>query len=131
MKLLVGVFLLAAAFNSYASKNECVEKLTSNFSLDSKAFKVDLDSIVLTSHENDLQAQSREIIRFVLNGAGCNGNADINFGWGPDGRTKNNCQNLIKGKDSSAVCYIEADIGYFIITKDLQTTAHIIFSRWD
>lgn len=114
-----------------ADKNACLEKLTKNYTLDSRALNVDTDTITVNGHENDLLAQGRSIIRSVLELNGCNGQADINFGWSPLGRTQSRCQNIVKERPTSSVCYIESDIGYFFLTRDLQTTAHLVFSRWD
>lgn len=131
MKSLIITALLMSGSAAFADKHACIEKLTKNFTQDSRTLSVDTDTITVNGHENDHLAQARSIIRSVLSINGCNGDADINFGWSPQGRTKNNCQALVKDRSHSTVCYIESDIGFFFITRDLQTTANIIYNRWD
>lgn len=131
MKSLIIAAAILLGSSAFADKNSCLEKLTKHFTLDSRALNVDTDTITVNGHDNDLLAQARSIIRSVLELNGCNGQKDINFGWSPLGRTENRCQNLVKERSTSSVCYIESDIGYFFLTRDLQTTAHLIFSRWD
>ncbi len=131
MRTLIIALIAGLSFNVFADKNSCLEKLTYNFSVDSRAFKLDTDSINITAHENDHLAISIEMIRALLNFSGCDGRTDINFGWGPLGRTSSSCKALVGKRENSQVCYIETDLGYFFVTNDLQTTAHIIFSRWD
>ena len=128
-KLFLG-FLILFSFNSFAI-DRCISKLTNNYSIDSRSFKVDTDIIDFNSHENDYIAQGIELIRAVLNHSGCDGDNDINFGHGPNGRTKHSCQNLVRERAVSGACYIESNIGFFFITRDLQTSAFIIYNRWD
>lgn len=123
-------FLLLVSFNSFAI-DQCISKLTNNYSIDSRSFKVDTDMIDFHSHENDYIAQSIELIRAVLNLSGCDGDRDVNFGHGPNGRTKHSCEDLVRGRAVSSACYIETNIGFFFITRDLQTSAFVIYNRWD
>ncbi len=123
--------LIVFSFTTLASKEKCLAKLTYDYAIDSRAFKVDTDEIDINSHDNDSVNQSIEIIRAVLYLHGCDGDNDINFGKGAHGKAKHVCTALVGGRSASEVCYIESDLGYFFVTRDLQTSAHIIFNRWD
>ncbi len=131
MKLLSILATLVFSSYTFASKEMCLAKLTYDYALDSRSFKVDTDEIDILSHDNDSIAQAIEIIRATLYLHGCDGDNDINFGKGAHGRAKQVCNTMVSGRLASEVCYIESDLGYFFVTKDLQTTAHIIFNRWD
>lgn len=119
------------SLNAFASKDTCLSKLTYDFAVDSRSFKVDTDSMVVLGDEKDYLTQAISIVRGTLDLHGCDGRSDINFGHGPMGRTKSSCKQLIKGRDYSVSCYVESSLGYFFITKDLQTNAFVVFSRWD
>ena len=127
---LIAALCVLATLNVNAAQR-CISKLTDNYAVDSRSFKVDMDNVDLNSDENDYIAQSIELIRAVLNFHGCDGDRDINFGHGPNGRTKHSCQNLVSYRPVSQACYIETSIGFFFLTRDLQTTAYITFNRWD
>ena len=129
-KLIFGLVVLLT-FNNVKAIDKCISKLTDNYTLDSRAFHINTDHVDFNSHENDYMAQGIELIRVVLEENDCDGDRDINFGHGPNGRTKHSCQYLIPGKQTSSACYIESNIGFFFVTRDLQTSAHIIFNRWD
>ncbi|OIQ19853.1 MAG: hypothetical protein BM556_05045 [Bacteriovorax sp. MedPE-SWde] len=129
------LILLAAALifsvSASADRETCLKKLTYEFAVDSRAFKVDTDSIRVIGDEKDYLAQAVSIVRGTLDLHGCDGRSDINFGHGPLGKTKSTCRRLIGGRDYSLSCYVESDLGYFFITRDLQTNAFVVFSRWD
>ena len=131
MKKLLMIFSLLITANIFASTNVCLSRLTYDFAVDSRAFKIDTDNINVIGSENDHLAQAISIIRGTLDLHGCDGRSDINFGHGPLGRTKNSCRKLVEGRGYSLSCYVESDLGFFFITRDLQTNAFIVFSRWD
>lgn len=41
------------------------------------------------------------------------------------------CRFLIPGNDTTFVCYSEANVGYFFLTKDMLDNVNVIFNRWD
>jgi len=41
------------------------------------------------------------------------------------------CSEVIKGQPESQVCYVRADVGYFIINKDYLGNVNMIFNRFD
>lgn len=129
-KLLLAITIMASA-NIMAAANTCLAKLTYDFSIDSRAFKVDTDNINVIGNENDYLAQGISIVRGVLDLHGCDGQDDINFGHGPLGRTKSSCEKLVRSRGYSLTCYIESNLGFFFVTRDLQTNAFVVFSRWD
>lgn len=131
MKKLLITLALFSSLNVLATASACLSKLTYDFSVDSRVFKVDTDTIRVVGAENDHLAQGISIVRGVLDIHGCDGRDDINFGFGPLGRTKSSCRKLVNSRGYSLTCYIESDLGFFFVTRDLQTNAYVVFSRWD
>ena len=130
----VSLLLILISFNTLATKQEslsCISKLTYDLNVDSRAFKINTDEMDTVEDDMDQIAQAIAIIKITLDLAGCNSEADINFGKTPTGRSKHSCSELSAGKDYSTSCYVETDIGYFFVTKDLQTNAFVVYSRWD
>ena len=125
------IFAAFLSFSSFAGEKTCLSKLTYDFAVDSRSFKVDTDNIVVIGDDRDYLAQAISIVRGTLDLHGCDGRADINFGHGPMGKTKSSCRQLIRGRDYSVSCYVESSLGFFFVTRDLQTNAYVVFSRWD
>ena len=44
---------------------------------------------------------------------------------------KNVCRNVEKGNPFSKACYLESNVGFFIVSRDLFDGMNIIFNRWD
>lgn len=130
-KTLMLALALFFSLEASAGKETCISKLTYDYAVDSRSFKVDTDNMIVLGDERDYLAQAISIVRGTLDLHGCDGRADINFGHGPLGRTKSSCRKLIRGRDYSLSCYVESDLGFFFVTKDLQTNAFVVFSRWD
>lgn len=124
---------LLISFNAAAytkASLSCIKKLTYDLNVDSRAFKVNTDEVDIDFETNHLQ-ESIALIRATLELYGCNSRNAINFAQTPSGRAKSRCTELVPGQEYSMSCYIESNIGFFFVSKDLQTDAFIIYSRWD
>lgn len=120
------VFPIAAQ----ASSTECLETLTHDNSIDSFSYTLNVDEINDRYFGNDHLASAIHYIKIVLNKKGCS-RADVNFGRGAFGRSKSRCQYLAPGIATSLSCYVETNLGFFFITRDLMTHVHVVYSRWD
>jgi len=41
------------------------------------------------------------------------------------------CGQAIRGNDLTAICYVESDMGYFLVNRDYLDNLNVIFNRWD
>ena len=41
------------------------------------------------------------------------------------------CKNLVARDSTTKVCYINTDIGYFFVMRDMLDGVNIIYNRWD
>lgn len=114
----------------YTEKMECLAQLTNNFAVKSRAFTLNTDDYQLRDYGNDHLAFSIVMIRILLSEEGCRKKV-INFGKGPFGRSTHNCQPMVRNRSSSNVCYLETNLGAFVVTTDFETLTHIIFKSWD
>jgi hypothetical protein len=139
LKILYGVVhmktlsLLAAlmfSFSALSQERACLSSLTQNFSVNSRAFVVDLDEEPIRDYGSDYLAHSIAVIRNVIDKIGCS-RQDINFGKGLFGRSRHSCKMLVPHRELARVCYVETNLGAFIVTNDFLDHAHVIFKRWD
>ncbi|AYF45506.1 MULTISPECIES: hypothetical protein [Halobacteriovorax] len=129
--ILLACLLISFNATAYTKASlNCIKKLTYDLNVDSRAFKVNMDEVDIDLEDKPLE-ESIALIRATLELYGCNSRNAINFSKTPSGRAKSRCLELVPGQDYSMSCYIESNIGFFFITKDLQTDAFIIYSRWD
>ncbi len=110
--------------------NQCFRQLTNNGQYDSTAFSLDLNELELREYGNDHLARATALVRETLKRKGCSKSA-ANFAQGPDREARSRCQEVVKGHEHTRVCVVESNLGYFFVTTDFLTTAHIIFNRWD
>ncbi len=132
MKYVFALSLLIS-FNASAYNKatlSCIKKLTYDLNVDSRAFKINTDEID-NDYENNHLEEAVALIRVTLELNGCNSNAAINFAKTPTGRAKSRCVEVIPGHEYSMSCYVESNMGFFFVNKDLQTDAYVIYSRWD
>lgn len=113
----------------HASPKECIDNLMFYANRDSYQFTV-ADDAVDRDFGRDYLAEAIYSIRILLDKHRCSQN-DVNFGQGPHGRSHSKCTNIVAGEDQSRVCYVETNLGYFIVTRDLLDTFNIVYSRWD
>jgi len=115
--ILVALFGMLSSNLAFGS-DECYQKLTKDFSVDSSSYHVgaDFDS----GSEPSVNAQ--ELVRRALVQAGCDpGDAVVNYAT---------CREIVPNS-AAIVCYVESDIGFFYTAKDMVDTANVIFNRWD
>ncbi|MFG1483177.1 hypothetical protein ACRXCV_14550 [Halobacteriovorax sp. GFR7] len=130
--LLASLLISSSAFAYTKTTLNCIKKLTYDLNVDSRAFKVNTDEV-----DADIDFEGRPldeaiaIIRTTLELNGCNSHNTINFSKTPSGRAKSRCVELVPGQDYSMSCYVESNMGFFFVTKDLQTDAFVVYSRWD
>ena len=119
--------LLSQAVN--ASPKECIDNLMIDSHGDSYNFNMHSDEVD-REFENDFLAEAIYTIRVLLDKNGCSQN-DVNFGKGPHGKSHSRCSKLISNQEHTRVCYVETNLGYFFVTRDLMDSFNISYSRWD
>jgi hypothetical protein len=127
LALLVALFLSTSA---YSQARACLGALTQDFSLNSRAFVINLDEEPIRDYGRDYLAHSIALVRNVIAKVGCS-RQDINFGQGLLGRSRHSCKMLVPNREISRVCYVETNLGAFIVTTDYLDHAQVIFKRWD
>lgn len=132
MKFLAFVALfIATTFTAQADSSlRCLEILTHDNQVDSFSYTLNVDEINDRYFGNDHVASAIHYVKAVLELKGCN-RSEVNFGRGAFGRSKSRCQYLAPGVPTSLSCYIETNLGFFFVTRDLMTKVHVVFSRWD
>lgn len=128
----ISIICLLVSFNALSYTKDtlnCIKKLTYDLNVDSRAFKINTDELDID--DNDPLSEAVALIRATLELNGCNSNNSINFAQTPSGRAKSRCTEVVPGRDYSVSCYVESNIGFFFVTKDLQTDAFVVYSRWD
>lgn len=121
------LILLSQTIN--ASPKECIDNLMLNANQDSYQFVVQSDDVD-RDFGRDYLAEAIYTIRILIDGHGCSQN-DINFGQGPHGRSHSKCSNIVPEQDHTRICYVETNLGYFLVSRDLLDTFNVIYSRWD
>lgn len=112
-----------------AGANDCIDTLMGNNPNDSSTFVLHSDDIS-RDFGRDYLAEAIFTVRVLLDREGCS-RSDINFGKGPHGRSHSRCSKIIRNQEHTRVCYIESNLGYFFVTKDLLENINITYSRWD
>ena len=121
------LILLSQAIN--ASPKDCIDNLMIDSNVDSYNFNIHNDD-VLRDFGKDYLAEAIYTIRILLDKNGCSQN-DVNFGRGPHGRSHSKCTEVIPSNEHTRVCYVETNLGFFFVTRDLLDTYNISYSRWD
>ncbi|MAF78089.1 MAG: hypothetical protein CME63_14210 [Halobacteriovoraceae bacterium] len=121
------LILLSQAIN--ASPKDCIDNLMINSNVDSYNFSIHGDDVD-RDFGRDYLAEAIYTIRILLDRNGCSQN-DVNFGQGPHGRSHSRCSKLVGNQDHSRVCYVETNLGYFFVTRDLLDNFNISYARWD
>jgi hypothetical protein len=96
---------------------------------DTQAFTMHTDDVD-RDFGRDFLAEAIYTIRLLLDREGCR-KTDVNFGKGPYGRSHSRCSKIIRNQEHTRVCYVETNLGYFFLTKDLLENVNITYSRWD
>jgi len=126
----ISLIILSSSAQAFEKMRDCQSTLTRNFTLNSATFSMDLDEYDIRDYGKDHVAFSIRLVRELLNDLGCSPKA-VNFGQGALGRSTQSCRQLVPGREISRVCYIETNLGAFILTVDYFTEVHIVFKRWD
>lgn len=132
MKILafLSLFIVSSLIAHADSKVECLDILTNDNALDSFAYTLNVDEINDRYFGNDHIASAIHYVKAVLEKKGCS-RSEVNFGRGAWGHAKSRCQLVSPRVPTSQSCYIETNLGYFFVTRDLMTKVHVIYSRWD
>ncbi len=129
--LFMATLLTIIAQPLYATPVNCIKNLTHNFSVDSAAYSINLDETEVREFGSDHLANGIQIIKVLIFDKGCE-RSDINFLKTPlDRNSFSRCKKLLENNDHSLVCFVESSIGYFFVTWDQLSRAHIIYNRWD
>lgn len=128
--LITGFLLLAVSEFTSAEESRCINRLTNSYSNDSMSHTLNLNDYEVRDYGNDHLALSIKMVRELLNDVGCSRTA-VNFGRSSTGRSHNRCNQILRGVPSSRVCYVETNLGYFFVTRNMLTSIHITFNRWD
>ena len=113
----------------WASPQTCIDRITKNNTVDSASITFIADDY---HFENDHVGDAYNLSRLFISRKGC-GKNDIRFTAGPDSvrSGKAVCNNIAKGKPHSQVCYIESNIGYFLVARDMISGVTVVYNRWD
>jgi hypothetical protein len=136
--VILGLSLHAMAEDTLADTSiklrgySCEAKLTNDHNRDFSFYSFNRDEVShLRDFGPDHLAQSIVYIRYLLNKVvGCQ-NDEVNFGKGPQGRAQSRCSSLSPKVDFSKVCYVETNLGYFLVHTDFMENITIQFHRWD
>lgn len=121
--------LIVLSLAVQASPKDCIDSLMIDSTGDSYNFRVHSDNIA-DDFGHDYLAEAISVIRVLADEQGCSPK-DINFGDGPLGRSHSKCDLILPDQEHSRVCYVETNVGYFFVTRDLLDTFNITYSRWD
>ena len=121
---------MAILTNAFATPADCIRKVTNEYNYTTTFTNVDLDELELPDYGKDYLAQAIAVIRHFVDKKGCD-KTDINFGKGPNGRSYSRCRLVERYSPQSRVCYVETNLGYFIVTKNLGENMHLVFNLWD
>ena len=115
---------------TYASSTDCIRRITHDFTYSTTFTNIDLDQLELRDYGKDYLAQAIAVIRVYVDKKGCE-KTDINFGKGPNGRSYSRCRLVERYSPHSRSCYVETNLGYFMVTKNLGENMHLVFNLWD
>lgn len=125
MKMLLALVLLLPMLSIQA--DSCYMKFVDDGSLDSRSFQID-DREISSDFDDDSMSFSKEAIVQVAKSLGCE---ESDLGFSNKSFGGESCQELVPGKSFSKICYIESDVGYFMVSKDMLDHVNIIYNRWD
>lgn len=123
------IFSILISQTIFASAETCINKVTQDNRYDSRSLTFNADEYVF---ENDHVGDSYNLIRLFIERKGC-GRKDIRFTAGPGSvrSGKAVCNNVAKGYHHSRVCYVESNIGFFFVMRDMMNGATVVYNRWD
>ena len=124
--LLLFAFLLSLPIASVVANSEnCRSNFLKDYKGDSRSFKI-ADEALVNDFDSRPKSYTIEAIKSLSQDlsdkSGLNCHIKI---------SKSSCREVAEGIPSSMVCYLESEIGYFIVSKDMLSGVNIIFNRWD
>ena len=131
MKKIIFVFVLCL-FSSLlkAEQVSCKMRLTAGHQRDSAVYRLNTLDLEVPDFGNDELALATFYVKSLLLKEGCN-RSEINFDQGPWGRARSTCKQLVPEASTSKVCYLETNLGYFMVSSDSLDYILISFARWD
>lgn len=127
--LIALAFLVFLSQGLQAAPKDCITTLMGNDTRDTFNFTLHSDDVD-RDFGPDFLAEAIFTIRTLLDREGCSP-TDVNFGQGPHGRSHSRCSKVVRNQEHTRVCYVETNLGYFFLTKDLLENINISYSRWD
>lgn len=116
--ILIGLLSVSTCFSK-----DCYEKLLGN-QFDSNTHQVyELQNVSDDVRANRL-AYSKAAINRLTQILDC-APEELKF------QGKTSCKEILPGYQRSKVCYIEANLGYFLVAIDYMENINITFNRWD
>lgn len=104
---------------SAQSTSTCHEKLSENYTKESRAFQIH-DEVALNGDS------AEALIISVLQKLDCR--------WdeaNPIAIRQKRCRDIIPNKQATRACYLETNVGYFFVLADMMGFKNIIWNRWD
>lgn len=106
----------ASSASSASSYDDCYKRLSDNYSVDSRHFKINMDDLEFED-ESEIE---KAALHFLLKANGCDLGKVQNF----------KCKHVSEF-EYSFVCSANIDEGYFFIAPDMLNSVNIIFNRFD
>jgi hypothetical protein len=122
MKNLISFLLIFSLSAPVLASDNCLELLSSDHSRDSQSFQV-ADYQLEQDFDESPELYSIEALDGLLNKLGCEPSAKI--------ESEVVCREIMPDNSYSRVCYVENELGYFFISKDMLDSVNIIYNRWD
>ena len=125
--LLVGAISIAKAESRETM--DCQSRLTNNFQDRTLMVNYHYNSDVVRNYGKDHLAETIAVLRLFVEDKGC-ARGVINFGRGPNGRSNSRCRLVERYSPHSRVCYVETNLGYFLVSKGIEYSSdmQIIFN---
>lgn len=123
-----------SASEPFALALDCRERLaTANLSdgergpRDSNTFRIYMEGDESDTAEAHM-ANARKAVELAVASAGCL-SSDLRF-W-DDWQDYNGCNEIVAGNQTTRVCVVAANVGYFFVMDDLLSWTNVVWNRWD
>jgi hypothetical protein len=130
LMLIISLFMIS--FSSFAIEKSCTELLTQNYSKNSHSYQMNEEELTGISEfveSYDISKNiSFKVVEVLLERLKCN-KKGVSFTSYPFNRSS--CKEIVPGVSTSYVCYVESNVGYFVINMDMMSTVNVTFNRWD
>ncbi|WP_127717358.1 hypothetical protein [Halobacteriovorax sp. HLS] len=123
MKNLISFLLIFSLSAPIMAAGNCVQILSDNHSNDSRSYQV-YDMDLEKDFDESPEEYSLEALNSLLSRLGCDSMSQKDEG-------EVVCKEIMPGNNFSKVCYLENELGYFFISKDMLDSVNIIYNRWD